>query len=221
MSNRIIYVSRNCPHCKKLLIGIHKYEFLRPQFKIVDVGTQQYPDYIQSVPTLVLDQSMIKGEDVFGYMNHMVEKIFQQNPQLKEKYHPQQGKDKQPQQQQQPQHQQQPQQQQQPQRPNMQQQLSKPGKGPSHDPVDDLVGWCPDGGCYFSPISESNDDCSKQLVDLTDNIFATISEDNDQLAPAPQKVELGQDNSQYQKSEKQQQMDNSYDRLMNERNLIK
>jgi hypothetical protein len=210
MSNRIIYVSRNCPHCKKLLIGIHKYEFLRPQFKIVDVGTQQYPDYIQSVPTLVLDQSMIKGEDVFGYMNHMVEKIFQKNPQLKEKYHPQQGQDKQPQQQQ---HHQQKQQQ--------QQHLSKPGKGPSHDPVDDLVGWCPDGGCSFSPISESNDDCSKQLVDVADNMFATISEDNDQLAPAPQKVELGQDNSQYQKSSKQQQMDSSYERLMNERNLIK
>ena len=212
MSNRIIYVSRNCPHCKKLLIGIHKYEFLRPQFKIVDVGTQQYPDYIQSVPTLVLDQSMIKGEDVFGYMNHMVEKIFQQNPQLKEKYHPQQGQEKQQQlnMQQPGMHQ-----------PGMQQQVSKPGKGPSHDPVDDLVGWCPDGGCSFSPISDSNDDCSKQLVDLTDNIFATISEDNDQLAPAPQKVELGQDNSQYQKSAKQQQMDSSYERLMAERNLIK
>jgi hypothetical protein len=53
-------------------------------------------------------------------------------------------------------------------------------------------------------------------------MFATISEDNDQLAQEDhQKVELGQDNTQYQKSEKQQQMDSSYERLMNERNLIK
>ena len=52
-------------------------------------------------------------------------------------------------------------------------------------------------------------------------MFATISDNNDQLAPAPQKVELGQDNTQYQKSAKQQQMDSSYERLMAERNLIK
>ena len=79
MSNRVIYVSRNCPHCRKLLVGVHKYEFLRSQFQIVDVGTQQYPNYIQSVPVLVIDQNMIRGDDVFGYMNHMVEQIFQQN----------------------------------------------------------------------------------------------------------------------------------------------
>ena len=21
--------------------------------------------------------------------------------------------------------------------------------GPDHDPVDDIIGWCPDGGCSF------------------------------------------------------------------------
>ena len=60
MNNRIIYISRNCPHCKKLLIGIHKYDFLKSQFQIVDVSTQRYPDYIDTVPTLVIEQKMIK-----------------------------------------------------------------------------------------------------------------------------------------------------------------
>lgn len=211
MSNRIIYISRNCPHCKKLLIGIHKYAFLRPQFKIIDVGSQQYPDYIQSVPTMVIDQSMIKGDDVFGYMNHMVEQIFQQNPELKDKYHPQQGQQSH-----------QGHQGQQGQLSHQNQLAEKPGKGPNYDPVDDLVGWCPDGGCSFSPISDTNDDCSKKNVDLTDNMFAMISDENDQLAPIDhQKVELGQDNGQFQKSAKQQEMDSSYERLMAERNLIK
>ena len=59
MNNRIIYISRNCPHCKKLLIGIHKYDFLKSQFQIVDVSTQRYPDYIDTVPTLVIEQKMI------------------------------------------------------------------------------------------------------------------------------------------------------------------
>ena len=65
MSDRVIYVSRNCPHCRKLLIGIHKYDFLKSQFQIIDVLTQSYPDYIESVPNLVANQQMIKNDDVF------------------------------------------------------------------------------------------------------------------------------------------------------------
>ena len=61
MSDRIIYISRACPHCKKLLIGLHRYEFLKNQFQIIDVQTQQYPDYIETVPTLVANQQMIKN----------------------------------------------------------------------------------------------------------------------------------------------------------------
>ena len=210
MSNRTLYISKSCPHCKKLLIGIHKYEFLRPMFIFVDVGSQSFPDYVKSVPTLVVEQNMIKADDVFGYLNNMVEQIFKQNPELKHKYHPEQ--------QQQPMQQQPMQQQQQPEN-NL---PDKPGKGPDYDPVDDLVGWCPDGGCSFSDISEQNDDCSKQMVSLQDNMFSPILEENDQsMTQQPQKVPIEQDNSQFQKSAKQQQMDSSYERLMAERNLIK
>ena len=196
MSQRTLYISRNCQHCKKLLIGVHKYEFLRPMFVFVDVETQGFADYIKSVPTLVVDQNMIKADDVFGYLNNMVEQIFKSNPELKQQYHPeQQGQ--------------------------AQQHPDKPGKGPNHDPVDDLIGWCPDGGCSFAEITETNDDCSKKMVSLDDNMFASISDGNDQLAPNPQKVALEQDNSNFQQSAKQQQMDSSYERLMAERQLIK
>jgi len=216
MSNRTLYISRNCPHCKKLLIGVHKYEFLRPMFVFVDVETQGFPDYIKSVPTLVVDQNMIKADDVFGYLNNMVEQIFKSNPKLKQQYHPeQQGQPEQGQQQGQ----------QQPEQQGHEQQLNqgpdKHGKGPNHDPVDELIGWCPDGGCSFAEITETNDDCSKKMVSLDDNMFASISEGNDQLAPNPQKVALEQDNSNFQQSAKQQQMDSSYERLMAERQLIK
>ena len=201
MTQRNLYISRNCPHCKKLLIGLHKYEFLRPNFYIIDIETQQFPDYIQSVPTLVVDQSMIKNDDVFGYLNNMVEQIFKQNPELKQQY--QQGQQQQGQQQQDGSNPQ------------------KVGKGHTHDPIDDLVGWCADGDCGFAPITESNDNCSKQNVSLEDTRFSFINESNDKLAPQPSKVPMEQDNSQFQKTEKQQQMDNSYERLMNERNLLK
>ena len=60
------------------------------------------------------------------------------------------------------------------------------------------------------------------MVSLQDNMFSPILEENDQLVTQqPQKVPMEQDNSQFQKSAKQQQMDSSYERLMAERNLIK
>ena len=222
MNNRTIYVSRSCPHCKKLLIGIYKYDFLKPQFQIVDVSTQRYPDYIDTVPTLVVEQRMIKNDDVFGYMNNMVEQIFKQNPQLKEKYHPQQQQQQQSAQLQQPQRQQ-----------NFnqgQQGIDQQGIGqqpqkmstPDYDPVDDIVGWCVDDGCSFSPISETNDDCSKGKATLEDTRFSFISEGNDQLSGGntATKIPMETTNAQFQKSAKQKQMDESYERLMAERNLI-
>lgn len=221
MNNRTIYVSRSCPHCKKLLIGIHKYDFLKPQFQIVDVSTQRYPDYIDTVPTLVVEQRMIKNDDVFGYMNNMVEQIFKQNPQLKEKYHPQQ-------QQQQSAQLQQPQRQQnfnQGQQGTGQQPIGQqPQKmnSPDYDPVDDIVGWCVDDACSFSPISETNDDCSKGKATLEDTRFSFISEGNDLLSGGNTvtKIPMETSNTQFQKSAKQKQMDESYERLMAERNLI-
>ena len=229
MNNRTIYISRSCPHCRKLLVGIHKYDFLKSQFQIIDVSTQRYPDYIDTVPTLVIEQKMIKNDDVFGYMNNMVEQIFRQNPQLKQKYHPQ------PQQQQQGQqqpHQQQQVQQQSAQLQPPQRQMAgtqqpigqQPQKmnGPNYDPVDDIVGWCVDDGCSFSPISETNDDFSKNKASLEDTRFSFISEGNDQLSGGntTTKIPMENSNAQFQKSAKQQQMDESYERLMAERNLI-
>ena len=230
MNNRTIYISRSCPHCRKLLVGIHKYDFLKSQFQIIDVSTQRYPDYIDTVPTLVIEQKMIKNDDVFGYMNNMVEQIFRQNPQLKEKYHPQ--AQQQQQQLQQPQQQQQVQQQsaqlQPPQRQmaGTQQPIGQqPQKmnGPNYDPVDDIVGWCVDDGCSFSPISETNDDFSKNKASLEDTRFSFINEGNDQLSGGSNtttKIPMENSNAQFQKSAKQQQMDESYERLMAERNLI-
>ena len=231
MNTRTIYISRSCPHCKKLLIGIYKYDFLKSQFQIIDVSTQQYPDYIDTVPTLVIEQKMIKNDDVFGYMNNMVEQIFRQNPQLKEKYHPQAQQQKQ--QQQQPhQVQQQGQQQQSAQLQPAQRQMGngqpigqqpQKMKGPNYDPVDDIVGWCVDDGCSFSPISETNDDCSKKKATLEDTRFSFINEGNDQLSGGSNtttKIPMENSNAQFQKSAKQQQMDESYERLMAERNLI-
>jgi len=168
-------------------MGIHKYDFLRSLFTFIDVNTQSFPDYLESVPTLLVDKNMIKGDDVFGYMNSMVEEIIQKNPSL--------GQDI--------------------------QQSTPPSNQVSSDPVDDLVGWCPDGGCTFSDITEQNDDCAKQSVSTADTTLSFISEENDSLSTPHSKIGIETTNEQYQSSEKRQQMDASYERLMSERDLIK
>ena len=206
MSNRVMYISRGCPHCKKLLIGIHKYDFLKSMFVFVDIETNKFPDYVTSVPTLVVDQNMIKGGDVFGYMNNMVQEILQQNPELD------------PQQQQQGQQQGQQQQQLEVGQPPSTQ---NSGSNPSHDPVDDLVGWCPGEGCSFADITEQNDDCSKKNVSVEDTRFSFISGEDAPLSDPHSKVALEQSDEQFKASAKRQQMDASYERLMAERQLVK
>lgn len=223
MSDRIIYISRACPHCKKLLIGLHRYEFLKNQFQIIDVQTQQYPDYIESVPTLVANQQMIKNDDVFGYMNNLVEQIFRQNPGLKNKYHPQQASPQQASPQQlSPQNSQLTNQQQSMGRPNHES-MKSIGQGPvKNDPIDELIGWCPDGGCSFSPITENSDDCSKRMDPIDDTRYSFISDENDKIPIDPvKKVPMENSNDEFQRSEKLKQMDSSYERLMAERQLIK
>ena len=205
------------------MIGLHRYVFLKNQFQIIDVQTQQYPDYIETVPTLVANQQMIKNDDVFGYMNNLVEQIFRQNPVLKDKYHPQQTPSstktfstRTPQNSQ---------------LTNRQQTMGRPnhesmksiGQEPvKTDPVDELIGWCPDGGCSFSPITEASDDCSKRMDPIEDTRFSFIS-DNDEKIPidSVQKVPMKQSNDEFQRTEKLKQMDASYERLMAERQLIK
>ena len=226
MSDRIIYISRACPHCKKLLIGLHRYEFLKNQFRIVDIQTQQFPDYIETVPTLVANQQMIKNDDVFGYMNNLVEQIFRQNPGLKNKYHPQNSQ--QAPSQQAPSHQGPPQnsqltkQQQSMGRPNHESMKSIGQEPEKKDPVDELIGWCPDGGCSFSPITEASDDCSKRMDTIDDTRYSFISDADEKIPIDPvRKVPMENSNQEFQRTEKLQQMDASYERLMAERQLIR
>ena len=51
-------------------------------FTYIDVGKEQYPDYIKSVPSLVTNGNIIKGEQVFNYINNLVQQLVKQNPEL-------------------------------------------------------------------------------------------------------------------------------------------
>ena len=163
-------------------------------FVFVDIETNKFPDYIKSIPTLVVDQNMIKGGDVFGYIQEIFNKYFNKSP-VRTPATATRSATATGQQQQQ----------QQGQPPSTQ----NSGSNPSHDPVDDLVGWCPGEGCSFADISEQNDDCSKKNVSLEDTRFSFISGEDTPLSDPHSKVALEQSDEQFKASAKRQQMDAS------------
>ena len=73
MSERVLFISGRCEHSKKILIGISQYEFLKPLFKIINVDTQSFPNYIKTVPSLSINGQVITGDTVFEYLGKLVE----------------------------------------------------------------------------------------------------------------------------------------------------
>ena len=73
MSDRFLFISGRCDHCKKILIGIQQHPFLKPLFRIVNVDTQPYPNYVKSVPSILINSQVISGQTVFEYFGKLVE----------------------------------------------------------------------------------------------------------------------------------------------------
>jgi len=73
MSDRVLFVSGRCDHCKKILVGIQQHAFLKPLFKVVNVDVQPYPNYVKSVPSILINNQVISGQTVFEYFGKLVE----------------------------------------------------------------------------------------------------------------------------------------------------
>jgi hypothetical protein len=73
MSDRVLFVSGRCEHSKKVLIGIQQHAFLKPLFKVVNIDTQPYPNYVKSVPSILINNQVITGQTVFEYFGKLVE----------------------------------------------------------------------------------------------------------------------------------------------------
>jgi hypothetical protein len=78
MANRVLFISGRCPHSKKILLGVNEYPFLKDLFKIVNVDTQSFPNYIKTVPAILINNQVVTGEKVFTYFGKLVESKVQQ-----------------------------------------------------------------------------------------------------------------------------------------------
>lgn len=78
MSNRVLFISGRCPHSKNVLKGIHQHIFLKEVFQIVNIDTHPYPNYIKTVPCILINNQVLSGTKVFEYLGKIVEAKMEQ-----------------------------------------------------------------------------------------------------------------------------------------------
>ncbi len=70
--SKTIYISRKCEYCHELLILLHKNKDIL-DFPVVDVHTKPYPKIVTSVPCMVVDGKLLPGEELFKFVNYLIE----------------------------------------------------------------------------------------------------------------------------------------------------
>ena len=83
MSEKVLFISSRCQYSKKVLIGIQQYDFMRNLFNIVNIDKQPFPNYIQNVPSLLINGQVISGDTLFEYLGKIVEEKKQHDLRLK------------------------------------------------------------------------------------------------------------------------------------------
>jgi len=71
--SQTIYISRKCEHCHELLILLHKHKDIL-KFPIVDIHRNPYPKIVTSVPCMVIDDKVLPGQELFKFLNYLLEK---------------------------------------------------------------------------------------------------------------------------------------------------
>ena len=74
-----IYISKNCPHCKKLLLIFYNNKHLIQYFNIMDIETNPYPNFITSVPTLVYNGELYFDEKMHALIDNVNQHHIREN----------------------------------------------------------------------------------------------------------------------------------------------
>ena len=87
-----IFISKKCPHCKKLLVVFYNNKYLIQYFNIIDVESVQIPNYITSVPTLVYNDELYFDERMYNLIDSVNQHHLKQNGMTQEQPNTQQPK---------------------------------------------------------------------------------------------------------------------------------
>ena len=131
----IIYISKRCIHCRKLLMMLQQRPQLKGHYQIVSIDDSPFPKTVRSVPCMIIEDNVINSKELFEYI------LSSDNKSQPQQSQPQQS---QPQQ-------------------NQPQQPTQDVGGSCA--VDDLNGMCLNGNCLdFAPLDD-NTNMNSFLVD--------------------------------------------------------
>lgn len=74
----VIYISKRCTHCRKLLMILQERPQLKGHYKIVSIDDSPFPQSIKSVPCMIVDDQLVGATDLFNYIISSDEKQSQQ-----------------------------------------------------------------------------------------------------------------------------------------------
>ena len=189
----IIYISKRCPYCRKLLLLLQNKSELKGSIQIVSIDEEPFPKIIKSVPTMVSNGEIWNSDELFAALEGRPDKK-QMEPQ------------QQPQQQQsyqdhiQHQHQQM--------QPNSQGQHGGNNKSSESDEMFD--GYL--GGNELSGGSLGYASIDDVPTNIENSYFASL-DTSDNMVDV-------QNDGYVQKNKKTEQFDNDYERMMSERGEI-
>ena len=130
----IIYISKRCIHCRKLLMILQERPHLKGHYQIVSIDDSPFPKAVKTVPCMIIDDQLVNSNDLFKYI---LSTDGQQQQQQQQQQQPQQ---QQQQQQQHPQH-------------------RKQEEESSCSVEECIDGICSNGSCLdFAPIDENSSD---------------------------------------------------------------
>ena len=69
MSLPVIYISKRCVPCRKLLILLNNKKELKGQYRLVCIDDEPFPNQLKSVPCMIIDNQIINSEDLFNHIN--------------------------------------------------------------------------------------------------------------------------------------------------------
>jgi hypothetical protein len=189
-----IYISPNCEYCRDLLLGIHRYDFLSDKFNVINIENERYPEYIQTVPSLVTNGQLLSGQSIFKHFSDIVDAYIAQNGQNEQNS----------------------------QRNDGVMGIEEPKKQEELiDKESNFEAWCPSGGCLeYSMIREDNDNFTDGVHGFNSNI--TYIDENTSETPqqSESRVPLSTDDT-YKKNDKLKQFDSDYEQMMSIRNSMK
>jgi hypothetical protein len=214
----IIYISKRCPYCRKLLLLLQNKPELKGSIQITCIDDEPFPKMITSVPSMISEGELWTADELFAALEGRPDTSKQMNGQGQGQQM-QQGQGQQMQQgqgQQQQGQMQQGQGQQQGQMPQQgqqqqQQQGQQQGQGQGvSDPDDMLDGYFGGGGLTGGSLGFASIDDTPLSVD-TGSFASLDAEDNS--------VDV-QNDGYIQKNKKTEAFDSDYERMMSERGEV-